>query len=93
MEATSAFEPGASTALEHPQAQRLSDRQIAKHVGVAPITVGEWRKKLTPVEPTIRNVQSPIRTGADGRSINTANIGRKPLTMPNPTRETRGHRI
>lgn len=62
-------------ALRHPGGAGKSDREIAKHVGVAPITVGEWRKKLQP-DPAIRSVQSS-RTGSDGRTINTANIGRK----------------
>jgi hypothetical protein len=52
---------------------KLSDRQIAEHVGVAPTTVGKHRKELT-----VKDLQSDTRTGRDGRTINTANIGSKP---------------
>jgi hypothetical protein len=60
-------------ALEHPKSQGLSDHQIADHCGVAVSTVGDWRKKST-----IGNLQSSSRDrqGRDGRTINTANIGK-----------------
>lgn len=57
----------------------LSDNKIAAHCGVSPTTVGTIRrggstiqvgKSVTPAET--------LRTGADGRTINTANIGRRP---------------
>ena len=60
-------------ALMHPQGSGKSDRQIAAHVGVDHQTVANWRAKLT---GEIR--QSDVRTGRDGRTINTANIGRRP---------------
>jgi hypothetical protein len=51
----------------------LSDRAIAQHCGVDNKTVAIQRAKSTEEIP-----QSTIRTGADGRTINTANIGRRP---------------
>ena len=63
-------------ALAHPKCAGLSDNQIAKHVGVAQSTVSGWRAKLSP-DPTYRFDKSTTRTGADGRTINVANIGRK----------------
>lgn len=65
------------SALLHVKSRGLSDVQIAKHCGVAISTVGDWRKKLS---ATLGNLKS--RTGSDGRTINTANIGRKPEPKP-----------
>ncbi len=59
-------------ALAHPASLSLSDHQIARHVGVDVKTVGNWRDKLTMEIP-----QSIKRTGSDGRTINTANIGKR----------------
>ena len=61
----------------------LSDRQIADHVGVSHEMVRKHR-------PTVNGCQSDLRTGKDGRTINTANIGKtagakaKPTAPPNP---------
>jgi hypothetical protein len=66
---------------------RLSDRQIADHVGVHFDTVAKYRAELK-ASGTIGNSDS--RTGRDGRTINTANIGKaagekaKPPTPPDP---------
>ncbi len=62
-------------ALQHPNGAGKSDSAIAKHVGVAVQTVNSWRKQM---ESTFQIGKSPTRTGSDGRTINTANIGRKP---------------
>lgn len=62
-------------ALKHPNSVGLSDRQIARHCGVDHKTVHNWRKKL---EATGEIPQSDLRTGADGRTINTRNIGTRP---------------
>ena len=62
-------------ALKHPNGAKMSDRQIADHVGVNHATVGRYRSQLV---STVEMQQSPTRTGRDGRTINTANIGRKP---------------
>ena len=51
----------------------LSDRKIAEHCGVDHKTVAALRAKASTGEIP----QSTIRTGADGRTINTANIGRR----------------
>jgi transposase-like protein len=64
-------------ALRHPKCAGLSDNQIAKHVGVSQPTVGAWRAKL---DPTYKLYKS-TRTGADGRTINTANIGKQSSTQ------------
>ena len=68
-------------ALLHPKCKGLSDHAIAKHVGVTHPTVISWRAKL---ESTGKIFQSDKRTGRDGRTINTANIGRKPEPKPEP---------
>jgi len=62
-------------ALSHPKGAALSDQQIAEHVGVDPKTVSRHRQDL---ESTMEIPESTIRTGRDGRTINTANIGRRP---------------
>lgn len=61
-------------ALLHPNGAQLSDSQIAEHVGVAVNTVCKYRAEM---ESTLQIAKSPDRTGRDGRTINTANIGRK----------------
>jgi DNA modification methylase len=66
-------------ALGHSLGAGMSDRQIAEHVGVSPTTVGKIRAAAG---LTIQVGQSTTRTGADGRTINTANIGRKPVPFP-----------
>jgi hypothetical protein len=54
-----------------------SDNWIAGKCGVSQPFVGSLRSRLI-------TVISQTRTGADGRTINTANIGKKPLTcQPN----------
>ncbi len=58
-------------ALAHPKAKGMSDRKIAEHCGVSFQTIANWRKSL----PNFGS--QPARTGADGRTINTANIGKR----------------
>ena len=60
-------------ALRHPKCAGLSNVQIAKHVGVDEKTVRAWRDKLV---GTSELPKSTTRKGADGRTINTANIGK-----------------
>jgi hypothetical protein len=61
----------------------LSDRQIADHVGVSHEMVRKHR-------PTVNGCQSDLRTGKDGRTINTASIGKaagakaEPAAPPDP---------
>lgn len=68
-------------ALRHPNGPKMSDRQIAEHCGVGSTMVLKYRSELT---ATAQIEQSPQRTGRDGRTINTANIGkpRSPVHHP-----------
>lgn len=61
-------------ALSHPQGATMSDRQIAVHCGVSHTLVGENRKRLSESDSQ-KPPATQIRTGRDGRSINTTNIG------------------
>jgi len=64
-----------TAAIEHPRSQALSDSAIAEHCGVSHTFVGKLRKELT-----CNGCKSnPVRTGKDGRTINTSSIG-KPKT-------------
>lgn len=71
-------------ALKHPQGAKKSDRQIAEHVGVTHPMVMKYREQLS---ATGKDYQSPTRTGRDGRTINTTNIG-KAAKPDHPTEET-----
>lgn len=62
-------------ALRHPAGVTLSNEQIAEHCGVDPKTVAKYRDAMT---ATLEIPESTQRTGRDGRTIETANIGRKP---------------
>ncbi len=55
-------------ALKHPNGAKLSDNQIAEHVGVDHKTVAKYRDELD-----LGNSQ--VRTGRDGRIIDTSKIG------------------
>lgn len=61
------------TALLLPEGAKMSDRQIAEHCGVSKTFVNNTRKNLEE-DDSLATVAS--RTGADGRTINTSNIGR-----------------
>lgn len=62
-------------ALQHPGLKDKSDREIARLILVDHKTVGSVREDM---ELTGEIPQSDARTGADGRTINTANIGGQP---------------
>lgn len=62
-------------ALRHPAGAKLSNEQIARHCGVDPKTVAKYRDAMT---ATLEIPESTQRTGSDGRTIDTAKIGRKP---------------
>ena len=62
-------------ALRHAKAPGLSNEQMAKHLGVDPKTVAKYRAEMV---ATLEIPESKTRTGADGRTINTANIGKRP---------------
>jgi hypothetical protein len=76
----------------HPKGAGLSDRQIAEYVGVDHKTVAKCRAEL---EATGELPQSTIRTGLDGRTTDTSNIGggAGKLTIYRPSvRHTSGSR-
>lgn len=60
-------------ALRHPKAPALSNRELARHLGVDDKTVAKYRSEMV---ATAEIPQSTTRTGADGRSINVENIGK-----------------
>lgn len=66
-------------ALRHANAATLSNSAIAAHLGVTDKTVARYRQEM---ESTSEIPKSTVRTGADGRTINTANIGAKPASGP-----------
>ena len=68
-------------ALLHPKGINLSNRQIAKHVGVSHVSVNSIRAEL---ETTGKLFQSELRQGLDGRTINTQRIGNNPKSKPQP---------
>jgi len=68
-------------ALRHPNGPKMSDSQIAEHVGVSMPTVSKYRAEL---ETTSNILKSDSRTGRDGRTINTANIGKSKPTDHHP---------
>src|SRR5262249_25872863 len=69
-------------ALEHSNASALSNRQVAEHCGVSEGTVRNYRKESTAQITQSEQTASPetpalrVRTGRDGRKINTAKIGK-----------------
>lgn len=79
-------ERAVKAALSHPKAESLSNRQIAVHCGVNEKTIRKYRHQS---DVTAEIPQSPsesaesidtesgvYRTGRDGRTINTAKIGK-----------------
>ncbi|MCB0075266.1 MAG: ParB N-terminal domain-containing protein, partial [Caldilineaceae bacterium] len=62
-------------ALRHPNAAEMSNSALAAHLGVTDKSVAKYRQKM---ESTSEIPKSTTRTGTDGRTINTANIGPKP---------------
>lgn len=66
-------------ALRHANAATLSNSALAAHLGVTDKSVAKYRQEM---ESTSEIPKSTVRTGADGRTINTANIGAKPSPAP-----------
>ncbi len=66
-------------ALKHPNGAKKSDRQIAEHVGVGNNMVSRYRSQMQS-DCAISTVEE--RTGRDGRTINTANIGKSEKESP-----------
>jgi len=55
----------------------LSDRAIADHLGVSPSTIAKYRPTVQVGQSTaLAGSKTAIRAGRDGRTINTANIGK-----------------
>ncbi len=69
------------SALRHPNGAKMSDNQIAKHVGVSHPFVGRVRQDMESAG-SLETVTS--RAGADGRTINTSNIGSQPEADETP---------
>jgi hypothetical protein len=59
-------------ALKHKNAAKLSDQQIAKHIGVDPKTVAKYRAQLVAAQEIPEVTE---RVGADGKTYNTNKIG------------------
>lgn len=81
-------ERAVKAALAHPRATTLSNRQIAEHCGVNEVTIRryrneaestaalpQWNEKQDPATTSDASKSRP-RTGRDGRTINTAHIGK-----------------
>ncbi len=66
-------------ALIHACGVKMSNRQIAAHVGVDEVTVRRTRARL---ETTATLPQSTERIGRDGRTTNTSNIGKLAKSRP-----------
>lgn len=66
-------ERAVKAALLHPNGANMSDGAIAKHTGVSAPTVAKYRKELI---ADSKISESAERVGADGRTINTAQIGK-----------------
>jgi hypothetical protein len=77
-------------AILHPKGVTQSDQQIALHVGVTPPTVAKYRRELA---ATLKTLESPLRTGLDGRRINTARIGKRPSQAAQPNGRKTADRI
>ena len=75
-------EKAVKAALRHPKGPGTSNYDLAEHCGVDEKTVRKYRDELV---STTEIPQSTTRTGKDGRTINTTNIGsksRKPPAAP-----------
>jgi hypothetical protein len=67
-------------ALKHKNAAKLSDQQIAKHIGVDPKTVAKYRAQLVAAQEIPEVTE---RVGADGKTYNTNRIGARTPEKPN----------
>jgi hypothetical protein len=65
-------------AIKHPNAANKSNEQIAAHVGVDAKTVAKYRADMV---ATLEIPESTERTGKDGRTISTSNIGKRPALV------------
>jgi hypothetical protein len=74
-------ERAVDTLLRDNEWTQWSDTEIARRCAVDAKTVGNHRRKLA---ATMEIPESTMRKGADGRTTNTANNGRKPAPAPSP---------
>lgn len=75
------------TLLRDDEWKTWSNAEVAKRCGVSDHFVGVVRREVTPIqsESTSASPKSSVRKGADGRTINTANIGKsKPARRVEP---------
>jgi ParB-like chromosome segregation protein Spo0J len=68
-------------ALKHPNGAKLSDNQIAEHVGVSDKTVTKYRAELESASEIPKVTE---RTGRDGKTYDTSNIGKAKAAEPEP---------
>ena len=69
-------------ALGHANGVSKSDREIAKHLGVDHKTIGKYRAEM---QTGGEIPQVTDRTGGDGKTYNTANIGNRPSKPAPPS--------
>ncbi|MDD3586772.1 MAG: hypothetical protein PHQ75_06275, partial [Thermoguttaceae bacterium] len=69
-------------ALLHPRGAKMSNRLIARFLGVSEFLIRDIRKQL---ESTAILSQSTLRIGADGREIDTSNIGESQVNFEDKT--------
>lgn len=69
-------------ALKHPMSSGLSDREIAKHVGVSFQTVADWRKRIyQTLVDSAPSTRTAVRNGKEYQ-IKVGNIGKTPKPQP-----------
>lgn len=76
-------------ALRHPNAATLSNREIARHLGVDEKTIRTWREKLESSAEIPQIDGRMVQRGEQTYTQNTTNIGanRPPVSKTPPTRE------
>lgn len=72
------------SALKHPKAPGMSDNLLAKHLGVSDKTVTKYR---TEMQSASEIPKLTTRTGADGKTYETANIGKRPSDVAEKARQ------
>jgi hypothetical protein len=74
-------------AMKHPNAATMSDREIAKHVGVDHKTIGAYRAELAVSGEIPQIAERTVNRGGQTYTQNTANIGTNQPTRPAPKRD------
>jgi transposase-like protein len=80
-------------ALSHSNAASLSNCEIARHCGVSDETIRKYREQHEATSKNWKSAAPQTRTGRDGRTINTANIGRsqrRPASESKPRKQFGG---